>query len=68
MQSIYSNFSFFTHLLVPWNRYERMFDNLVREMLSNELGMKAILKNAELLVFTSTELPLNYWSEFSVYM
>ncbi|KAL2503682.1 Uncharacterized protein Adt_19303 [Abeliophyllum distichum] len=42
-------------------RYERIFDHLVEEMMSQELAMKAILSNAELLIFTSLELPSQYW-------
>ncbi|KAL0391813.1 UNVERIFIED_CONTAM: hypothetical protein Sradi_2404100 [Sesamum radiatum] len=42
-------------------RYERAFDHLVDEMMHNELAMRAVLQNAELLVFTSTQLPLPYW-------
>ncbi|KAI3460497.1 hypothetical protein Pfo_017160 [Paulownia fortunei] len=42
-------------------RSERVFDHLVDEMMCKELAMKAILLTAELLVFTSTELPLLYW-------
>ncbi|CAI9763968.1 unnamed protein product [Fraxinus pennsylvanica] len=42
-------------------RYERIFDHLVEEMMSQELAMKAILSNAELLVFTSLELPSQCW-------
>lgn len=33
-------------------------------MIGEELALRAIVTNAELLVFTSTELPLLYWSEF----
>ncbi|KAI3464639.1 hypothetical protein Pfo_021302 [Paulownia fortunei] len=40
---------------------ERVFDHLVEEMMRKELALKAIVQNAELLIFTSTELPLLYW-------
>ncbi|PIN03026.1 hypothetical protein CDL12_24451 [Handroanthus impetiginosus] len=40
---------------------ERVFDDLVEKMMGEELALKAIMKNAELLIFTSTELPLLYW-------
>lgn len=33
-------------------------------MIGEELALRAIVTNAELLVFTSTELPLLYWSKF----
>ncbi|XP_075084309.1 uncharacterized protein LOC107783956 isoform X2 [Nicotiana tabacum] len=42
-------------------RWEKVFDRLVEKMISNELALRAIVTNAELLVFTSTELPLLYW-------
>ncbi|CAK9134730.1 unnamed protein product [Ilex paraguariensis] len=42
-------------------RHKRVFDHLVDEMSLQELAMRAIVKNAELLVFTSMELPLLYW-------
>ncbi|KAL0323272.1 UNVERIFIED_CONTAM: hypothetical protein Sangu_1946500 [Sesamum angustifolium] len=48
-------------VITPVWRYERAFDHLVDEMMHNELGMRAVLQNAELLVFTSTQLPLPYW-------
>ncbi|KAK2985467.1 hypothetical protein RJ640_030994 [Escallonia rubra] len=45
-------------------RHERVFDNLVDEMFSQELAMSAILKNSQLLVFTSIELPPVSRSEY----
>ncbi|XP_055802547.1 uncharacterized protein LOC129871614 isoform X2 [Solanum dulcamara] len=42
-------------------RYEQDFDHLVDEMIGEELALRAVMTNAELLVFTSTELPLHYW-------
>lgn len=40
---------------------EEVFDNLVEYMMGHELGLKATVENAELLLFTSIELPLLYW-------
>ncbi|KAL8171934.1 hypothetical protein V2J09_023738 [Rumex salicifolius] len=40
------------------------FDALVHEMISEDLAMICVVKNAELLVFTSIKLPCDYWSEF----
>ncbi|XP_057773059.1 uncharacterized protein LOC130992411 isoform X2 [Salvia miltiorrhiza] len=40
---------------------ERFYDDLVNEMMEEELALKAIVKNAELLVFPSTKLPLSHW-------
>ncbi|KAL6524988.1 hypothetical protein OROMI_030581 [Orobanche minor] len=34
------------------------------EMMHKELALKAIVQNAELLIFNSSELPLLYWSNF----
>lgn len=42
-------------------RCEKEFDQLVEKMIGEELALRAIVTNAELLVFTSTELPLLYW-------
>ncbi|KAM3359589.1 putative protein isoform X1 [Capsicum galapagoense] len=42
-------------------RCEKEFDQLVEQMIGGELALRAIVTNAELLVFTSTELPLLYW-------
>lgn len=44
-------------------RCEKEFDQLVEQMIGEELALRATVTNAELLVFTSTELPLLYWSE-----
>ncbi|CAH9101704.1 unnamed protein product [Cuscuta europaea] len=40
---------------------EWSFDYLVEILMQEELAMKTTLTNAELLVFTSQELPLQYW-------
>ncbi|XP_022143684.1 uncharacterized protein LOC111013528 isoform X3 [Momordica charantia] len=40
---------------------EKAFDLLVNSMMCKDLAMKAVLKNAELLVFTSSMLPMQYW-------
>lgn len=42
---------------------EKDFDDLVDYMMGHELGLKATVENAELLLFTSIELPLLYWSK-----
>ncbi|KAL1543723.1 hypothetical protein AAHA92_20660 [Salvia divinorum] len=39
----------------------QVFAQLVQEMIHKELGFKGLVQNAELLIFTSTELPLRYW-------
>ncbi|KAL3513832.1 hypothetical protein ACH5RR_026549 [Cinchona calisaya] len=47
-------------------RSEGLFDHLVEEMIDQGLALKAIMKNAELLIFPSNELPLNHWSEIDL--
>ncbi|KAH6800114.1 hypothetical protein C2S52_000578 [Perilla frutescens var. hirtella] len=41
---------------------EQVFEQLVGEMIHEELAFRAIVQDAELLIFTSTELPLLYWN------
>ncbi|KAG6435870.1 hypothetical protein SASPL_100751 [Salvia splendens] len=41
----------------------QVFAQLVQEMIHKELAFKGLVQNAELLIFTSTELPLRYWSK-----
>ncbi|KAK4859904.1 hypothetical protein QYF36_013923 [Acer negundo] len=54
--------------LLPWllclellPREEMVYDSLVDDMISQDLAMKALVKNAELLVFTSKTLPSQFW-------
>lgn len=42
-------------------RSQKAFDLLVNAMMCKDLALKAVLKNAELLVFTSSMLPMRYW-------
>ncbi|XP_009616695.1 PHD finger-containing protein 1 isoform X1 [Nicotiana tomentosiformis] len=42
-------------------RHVGYFDHLVEEMIGEQLALRAVVTNAELLVFTSTELPLLHW-------
>ncbi|XP_073157198.1 uncharacterized protein [Henckelia pumila] len=42
-------------------RSERDFDLFVDAMMHKELAMRAFIQNAELLVFTSKDLPSLYW-------
>ncbi|XP_021898490.1 uncharacterized protein LOC110815141 isoform X2 [Carica papaya] len=43
-------------------REERVFKNLVDEMINNDLAMRAVFENVELLIFTSLVLPMKLWS------
>ncbi|XP_057505253.1 uncharacterized protein LOC130788557 isoform X1 [Actinidia eriantha] len=47
--------------------FERVFDQLVDDMMQEELAMRATLRNAELLIFPSAELPLLYWKFLGKY-
>ncbi|KAJ6930565.1 hypothetical protein NC652_014178 [Populus alba x Populus x berolinensis] len=42
---------------------ERAFDELVDNIIEQDLALKAVLEHAELLVFTSLQLPLQNWSK-----
>lgn len=45
---------------------KQVFEQLVEEMIREELAFRALVQNAELLIFTSTELPLRYWSKLLI--
>ncbi|KAJ4700921.1 RING/FYVE/PHD zinc finger superfamily protein [Melia azedarach] len=48
--------------LFPNNeRAEKIYDRLVYEMINQDLAMRAVVKNAELLLFTSKLLPPRLW-------
>ncbi|WCJ43404.1 RING/FYVE/PHD zinc finger superfamily protein [Euphorbia peplus] len=40
---------------------ERVYDSIVNVMMSRDLGMRVVLQNAELLIFTSTLMPMDFW-------
>ncbi|PKI57459.1 hypothetical protein CRG98_022110 [Punica granatum] len=40
---------------------ERVFKNLISEMIRSDLAIRAMVAHAELLVFTSTKLPIRLW-------
>ncbi|CAI0396055.1 unnamed protein product [Linum tenue] len=40
---------------------EKIFDKLVKRMMDQDLGIKSVLEDAELLIFTSKVLPVEYW-------
>ncbi|PWA41967.1 Zinc finger, FYVE/PHD-type [Artemisia annua] len=42
-------------------KYERVYEQLVQDMIDEERAMKTTSKNAELLIFASTLLPQPYW-------
>ena len=46
-----------------WYSNEKDFDNLVVSMIQEDLAMRAVLDNAEVLIFTSTVLPKQFQSE-----
>ncbi|KAL0385555.1 UNVERIFIED_CONTAM: hypothetical protein Sradi_2949800 [Sesamum radiatum] len=41
-------------------KYEKVYDYLVFEMMRDDVAMRATVKNAELLIFTSIELPARF--------
>lgn len=57
------------HSLAPYKgspsviRNEKAFDSLVNDMISQDLAMRTVVENAELLIYSSTILPMEYWSE-----
>lgn len=44
-------------------RSEKVYDSLVPDMISHDVALRAVVKNAELLLFTSNLLPFQFWSE-----
>ncbi|KAK4747646.1 hypothetical protein SAY87_014232 [Trapa incisa] len=44
-------------------RDENVFKKIICEMIRNDLAIRATVTHAELLVFSSTKLPLRLWSE-----
>ncbi|XVE55189.1 hypothetical protein DITRI_Ditri03aG0139600 [Diplodiscus trichospermus] len=42
-------------------RETKILDSLVDKMIGRDLGMKAIVQDVELLVYTSTVLPMHFW-------
>ncbi|XP_012066056.1 uncharacterized protein LOC105629137 isoform X2 [Jatropha curcas] len=43
------------------DRNEKKYDSLVNDMIHHDRAMRAVLQNAELLIFTSTTLPIDFW-------
>ncbi|KAL0421359.1 UNVERIFIED_CONTAM: hypothetical protein Slati_3158800 [Sesamum latifolium] len=41
-------------------KYEKVYDYLVFEMMRDDVAIRATVKNAELLIFTSIELPARF--------
>ncbi|THF99359.1 uncharacterized protein LOC114313045 [Camellia sinensis] len=46
---------------------DKRYESLVDDMMHQELALRAVVRNAELLVFPSTELPLLYWKFLGKY-
>jgi len=44
-----------------YNRDERAFDSLVDEIILHDYALKAVVNNLEILIFSSRELPVEYW-------
>ncbi|KAG5590442.1 hypothetical protein H5410_040956, partial [Solanum commersonii] len=45
-------------------RHQDKFDSMVQGMIGGEHALRALTPYGELLVFTSTKLPLRHWSKF----
>ena len=45
--------------------YEKAFRILVDSMIGQDLALRSVVQNAELLVFSSKLLPPQYWSELN---
>ncbi|KAJ8771747.1 hypothetical protein K2173_026924 [Erythroxylum novogranatense] len=44
-----------------YERDEKAFDGIVHHMIFEELAMRTVVKNAEMLIFTSNILPKEHW-------
>ncbi|KAF7821819.1 putative chromatin regulator PHD family [Senna tora] len=49
------------YFLPETERDEKIFDKLVHDIISDDLALRVIVENAELLVFPSTVLPTQSW-------
>ncbi|KAJ4715269.1 RING/FYVE/PHD zinc finger-containing protein [Melia azedarach] len=49
------------HFFPEYESDEKVFDNILDDMLDHNLALKAVLKDRQLLVFSSTELPPDHW-------
>lgn len=49
------------------SRNEIVFDSLVNDMISQDLAMRVVIENAELLIYTSRILPMDCWRFQSKY-
>jgi hypothetical protein len=50
-------------MLISYCRFQKYYDQLVDEMISNDLAIRARVEKSELLIFPSTMLPNQYKSE-----
>uniref|UniRef100_A0A6N2MX60 AIPP2-like SPOC-like domain-containing protein n=1 Tax=Salix viminalis TaxID=40686 RepID=A0A6N2MX60_SALVM len=51
------------YLFPDSERNEIVFDSLVNDMISQDLAMRVVIENAELLIYTSRILPMDCWNE-----
>ncbi|KAH0678452.1 hypothetical protein KY284_019537 [Solanum tuberosum] len=47
-------------------KHQDKFDSMVQDMIGGEHALQALTPYGELLVFTSTELPLRHWKQHKV--
>ncbi|KAJ6306865.1 hypothetical protein OIU78_022053 [Salix suchowensis] len=55
------------YLFPDSERNEIVFDSLVNDMISQDLAMRVVIENAELLIYTSRILPMDCWRFQSKY-
>lgn len=44
---------------------ERAFDSILDDMIDHNLALKAVIKDQQLLVFSSRELPPDHWRKLN---
>ncbi|XP_059641772.1 ASI1-immunoprecipitated protein 2-like isoform X2 [Cornus florida] len=49
------------YIFPKFERDEKVFDNLLDEIIEHKLALKAVINDVELLVFSSLELPQEHW-------
>jgi hypothetical protein len=53
------------HVFIP--SVDKELDRLVKELIENDLALRAVINEVEILIFTSTLLPQRYQSKSDVF-
>ncbi|KAG5590445.1 hypothetical protein H5410_040959 [Solanum commersonii] len=61
---LFIKFSLFSFLFSPYRHHDK-FDSMVQDMIGGEHALREFIPYGELLVITSTELPLRHWNVIS---